>query len=371
MTLARRNASRAVVAVSLLLVMVSASAHESGPAHHDGAPTAASASNGERPRRVSPDRLYVPKSVQHHLGLRTQPFASSTTHTTSRLGEVLAHPDAPGAVGVPEPGRLERAAGSAWPVPGQVVRAGQPLAVLVPLMSDRERAQRRAALALVEQKLHLARVNVGRMRLQAESRGDAPVGDNLYLEQAEAELATQERIAALAHEGLKGHVVLRASAAGVIGPARVQPGDVVAAGDRLFEIVGAGRARVAVDLYDAGATTRLLRARLVREPDLVLVMRGVEPHPTRPGWRVLLDVPPRRDAPLQPGALVEVELETSAAGPDASIGCPGAAGEPEHVWVHVEPEWFERRMTACTGTSALSGGDRVVISGAALLDEYR
>lgn len=355
------SASRAIVlATGLLIIVAAASAHESGPAHHAAG---AIADDAEKPRRLGPDRLFVPKSVQHQLGLRTQPAAAAATATATatttitRLGEVLAHPDAPGAITAPEPGRLERADEEAWPVPGQVVRAGQTLAVLVPLMSERDRAQRRAALAVIEQKLQLARVNATRMRLQADARGGAPAADNLYLEQAEAELATQEHIAALAHEGLKGRVVLRAPAAGVLGPARVQPGAIVAAADPLFEISGNGRARVTVDLYDARAATRLLRAHLAEEPAVELALRGIEPHPARPGWRALLDAPAHREVPLLPGALVDVQLEFSAAATDESVSA-------HPVWVHVEPELFERRERG-------RPGDRVVVSGAALLDEYR
>ncbi|MCC2656344.1 MAG: HlyD family efflux transporter periplasmic adaptor subunit [Panacagrimonas sp.] len=346
--------ARVLVLATCALAGVAASAHESGPAHHAGAPAATSA-DAQRPRRVGPDRLFVPKSVQHQLGLRTQPVADEATTRVTRLGEVLTHPDAPGAITAPEPGRLERADDAGWPVPGQVVRAGQTLAVLVPLMNERDRAQRRAALAVIDQKLNLARVNAARMRMQADARGGAPAADNLYLEQAEAELATQERIAALAREGLQGRVALRAPAAGVLGRARVQPGAIVAAADPLFEISGGGRARVMVDLYDARAASRLVRAHLAQEPGVELAVRGIEPHTTRPGWRALLDAPARRDAPLLPGALVEVRLELSAA---------NDANAPRAVWVHVEPELFERRTSA-------SIGDRVVVSGAALLDEYR
>lgn len=346
------SAARTIVAATLLSAALTVTAHEAGPAHHPAADVAADA---EMPRRLGPDRLYVPKSVQHRLGLRTRPAADDTTTVVTRLGEVLAHPDAPGAITAPEPGRLERPDDGPWPVPGTRVRAGQTLAVLVPLMSERDRAQRRAALAVIEQKLQLARVNATRMRLQADARGGAPAAENLYLEQAEAELATQERMAALAREGLLERVHLRAPAAGVLGPARAQPGGIVAAGDRLFELSGNGVARVAVDLYDARAGSRLLRARLARSRDVELKLRGIEPHPSRPGWRALLDAPASRDEPLLPGALVDVEVELAGA-KDTSTSRP--------VWVHVEPELFERRSIA-------SIGDRVVVSGAALLDEYR
>ena len=84
---------------------------------------------------------------------------------------------------------------------------------------------------------------------------------------------------------------------------------------------------------------------------------------------MLLDAPVRRDAPLLPGALVEVQLRIAADADDRSDACGGPT--PDHIWVHVEPELFERRATGCTGGTPLQPDERVVVSGAALLDEYR
>ncbi|TDU31008.1 hypothetical protein DFR24_0366 [Panacagrimonas perspica] len=343
---------------SLLLLAGTVRAHDEGPAHHGAVP----ATVADRPHLGADGRLFVSKPLQHRLGIRTAAAADTGIQTQRLLGEVISHPDAPGVVTAPEPGRLE-AVGAGWPVSGQRVKAGQELAVLRPLMSERDRAQRRAALAGIEQKRHLATVNLERMRLQSDARGQAPATDNVFLEQAEAERATQDRLYQLASEALQGRVVLRALASGVLTSPRVRPGDVVAAGAALFDISGASRVRIAADIWDARVAQDIRVARLDGAPaGAALSVRGVEPQASGTGWRLLLDAPPLADRPLLPGELVSVIIDVSRG------ACGGTA---QAVWVHSEPEWFERRQGSGCDATAVAPGERVVVSGAALLDEYR
>lgn len=345
-----------VFCASLLVLATMARAHDEGPAHHGAVPAA----SAERPYRDAGGRLFVPKPLQHRLGIRTAPVVDEAIRTRSLVGEVVSHPDAPGVVTAPEPGRLEAAAGG-WPVSGQRVKAGQELAVLRPLMSERDRAQRRATLAGLEQKRQLAQVNYERMRLQSDARGQGPATENVFLEQAETELATQNRLHQLASQALQGRVVLRATASGVLIAPRVRPGDVVAAGAPLFDVGGASRVRIAADVWDARIARDLRVARLDGTA-VPLVVRGIEPQASGPGWRLLLDAPARADHSLLPGELVPVKAEVARA------GCADGA---RSAWVHSEPEWFEHRQWNGCDPAALAPGERVVVSGGALLDEYR
>lgn len=348
----------ALACVGLWMTLGAAYAHDEGPAHHGAVAT----NSPDRPHRTPDGRLFLPKPMQHRLGIRTASAVDTPSPTLRLLGEVVSHPDAPGAVTAPEAGRLERA-GAGWPVSGQRVKAGQELAVLRPLMSERERAQRRAALASIEQKRNLAKVNAERLQMQVGARSGAPVTENIYLEQAQTELATQERLLQLATEGLEGRVILRAMASGTLTATRARPGDVVAAGAPLFDIGGAARVRIAADTWDARLAQNIRSVHLEGEPgEASLSVRGVETQASGNGWRLLIDAPLRADRPLLPGQLVPLQAEL------AQAACaPGT----RTVWLHVEPEWFERREVSACDAAASAPGERVVVSGAALLDEYR
>jgi biotin carboxyl carrier protein len=357
-----KRIARCCAAAMWLLAAGTTRAHDEGPPHRE----ASSPTTPDRPGLTPDGRLFLPKTMQHRLGIRTQPASDGILATRRLTGEVIAHPDAPGVISAPEPGRLE-AATSGWPVSGQHVNAGDALAELLPLMSERDRAQRRAALAGIEQKRNLARVNNERMRLQSDSRGGIPASENTYLEQAQTDLATQERLYQLATESLQGRVVLRAMASGTLTATRVRPGDVVAAGTPLFDIGGAARVRIAADVWDARIAQHLRAARLdgASAAAVPLTVRGVEPQPAGSGWRLLLDAPLRPDHPLLPGQLVSVLVDVAP----SEATC--ARDAPHPVWIHLEPEVFERRVIAGCDHAGLAAGERVVVSGAALLDEYR
>lgn len=182
-------------------------AHEADRPHAEAAATASSA----RVRFTAAGQLIVPAAVQRRLGIRAAPMEAATVETVQMPGEVLAHPDSPGRVLSPLAGRIEPAAGGrSWPLADQAVKSGETLAILHPQISAAERAKRGAALALIDQRLNVARINVGRMRTQADAMECLSVEDNIYLEQAEAELATQQRLRALAVESLESRIALRA-----------------------------------------------------------------------------------------------------------------------------------------------------------------
>ena len=199
--------------------------------------------------------------------------------------------------------------------------------------------------------------------MQVGARGGAPVTENIYLEQAQTELETQERLFQLATEGLEGRVVLRAMASGTLTAARARPGDIVAAGAPLFDIGGAARVRIATDLWDARSAQDIRGVRIDGAPaEETLSVRGVEAQASGSGWRLLLDAPLHADRPLLPGQLVPLQVDF------ARTACTLGT---RTVWLHVEPEVFQRRQQSNCETAPFTPGERVVVSGAALLDEYR
>ena len=124
------NALALACALSLPLFV---QAHEG----HDDAPQAVS---GDSPRRQSDGSVFIPKSAQRQLGLRTLAVAAGEHARAFELaGTVVMDPNAGGKVQAALAGRLE-AGPQGLPLPGQSVKKGQVLAYVVPTAGALERS---------------------------------------------------------------------------------------------------------------------------------------------------------------------------------------------------------------------------------------
>lgn len=328
----------------------------------DAMPSASAASPAppDAAAAIATHRIVVPKPAQRLLGIRTTTVAGGA-RTLHAAGEVLVPPDRAALVQAPEAGRLDAGPGG-WPLPGRKVEKDEVLAVLHPQMSAPDRARRQAALAQIEQRLSLAKINVQRLRVQVA--GTETTG-NTYMEQAELDLETQTRLHAFAQEALDGSVPLRAAADGVLSAVGARPGDLVAAGATVFTVADPSQARIAVRVFDPSLAEGVASAHIAMSDgdSVALAFRGrdtaAEAGSPR-GWRLLFDAHPEAGEALQPGQVVDVVVEQ-----DAVAACDDGAS---HVWVHVAPEIFESRPRC---PRSMAAGERMVVQGAAILDEYR
>ena len=121
------NALALACALSLPLFV---QAHEG----HDDAPPALS---GDSPRRQSDGSVFIPKSAQRQLGLRTLAVAAGEHARACELaGTVVMDPNAGGKVQAALAGRLE-AGPQGLPLPGQSVKKGQTIAEMGKTDADR------------------------------------------------------------------------------------------------------------------------------------------------------------------------------------------------------------------------------------------
>ena len=366
-----------------LLVAASSAAHE-GEVHRDETTAAAplsSAALAERPRRLPDGDLYLPKAAQRLLGIRTQIWSAAASVPVSLTAEVQVQPTAAVTLTAPEPGRLE-SAGAAWPLPGRLVHGGDVLAWLHPQIAQRDAARRRAQVADLDQQLVIANLNVDRLSLQgAVNEDQKQATGNIYLEQAVAERDALQHERELVAQSLNERVPLRALVSGRVLAAPARAGDVVAAGQLLFQLADPSRMRLVALSFDGelGERVRAATARLDAGTEVKLVYRGQEPLAGAPGWRLLFDLADA--AALSPGQLVEVRVEAAA---DGAVSLPTDACAVEAdgttvVWIHRMPERFVLlRLKSCAaGIEAARGGaqpaqgDRLVTSGAGLLSQYR
>jgi cobalt-zinc-cadmium efflux system membrane fusion protein len=376
-----------------MLVAAACFAHE-GVVHRDeqSAVPLPAAALAERPRRLPDGELFLPKAAQRLLGIRTIAWSdAATSQTLSLLAEVQAQPAAAVTLTAPEPGRLE-AAQSAWPLPGQGLHAGQLLAWLRPLISQRDAARRRALVADLDQKLIIASLNVERLNMQSAVNDDNQnkvATGNIYLEEAVAERDALQRQRELIAESLRDRIPLRAPFTGRVLAAPARVGDVAAAGQVLFQFNDPSRLRLAVLSFDPGLGERLraVHAHLGVTGDVKVAYRGQEPLSGAPGWRLLFDPVSEDDAAgndgaaSSPGQLIELHAQAVAAGAAVlpSGACAIDADGAAVVWVHRAAERFAPlRLQSCASDIALepggvqlAQGDRLVTQGAGLLSQYR
>lgn len=351
-----------------------------GGEDHSHEPPAAAPSTtgpvGEAPRRLADGNLFLPKSAQHRLGLRTVRVASADLAQGREFpGRVIADPAASGRVQASQAGRLTAVA-SGWPTLGQRVARGQALARLRPTLSGLEQGGQQAQLAELDAQIALTRARLARY---AQLEGAIPGKE---VEAARIDLAGLEQRRAAIAGGLAAGETLTAPVAGVISAAHAVPGQVVEARETLFEIVDPDRLAVEALAYDpaeavglAGASLELPggglplafvgAGRQLRDQALPLLFRLGAPAPG-----------------LAVGQPVKVVARTRAT--VRGMPLPRAAlernpGGGERLWLKLGPERFVLRPVQTRPLDAervavvagLAEGDRVVVTGAGLLAQVR
>lgn len=379
-----------LVAGSALLVLANqAVAH--GDEDHSASPPAiaAAAANPARgsaalappgnaaPQRLADGSLFVPKAVQRQLGLRTRVAEVRDVPAALELaGKVVANANAGGLVQAGQAGRVE-AAGPSLPVLGQVVRKGEVLARLQPVINSLERGASQSQIAEIDAQLAIAERKVARY---AELEGAVPqsVIDAAGLERD----ALRRRRSAL-HSGLSGAEALRAPISGVVSASNVVAGQVVDAKEVLFEVVDPSRLAVEALAYDPALTAGIAAKASAAVPGGVLDLNYVGTgRQLREQALVLLFSVRPGSAAVAVGQPVTVHASTTRSVRGAALARTAvikmASGETA-VWVHTEAERFvQRKVTAAplsatelVVTQGVSPGDRVVTDGAGLLAQVR
>lgn len=344
-----------------------------GHAHDEPAPAA----QADGPRRLADGSVFLPKPTQRQIGLRTQPLQTAELpHTQALAGRVLMHPNAGGRVQALQDGRLHPGPGG-FPSLGQAVRKDELLAYVVTGADALGRASQAAQLAQLRAERQLAEQRLARL---AELSDTVPRRDLDAARSTAASLAAQ--IAALESSG-HARDALRAPVAGVIASSNALAGQVVTAGELVFEVMDPTRLHIEALTYEpeqardvAGASLAVgtrqvpLRfigaARSLREQALPLLFEGDDPA-------------------LQQLALGQpVRVFVHSASRTRGLRVPQAAvvknaANQSIVWIKQAPEHFEPRpvtLVALDGvsvalTSGVQDGERVVVQAAGLLNQIR
>ena len=362
------NALALACALSLPLFV---QAHEG----HDDAPPALS---GDSPRRQSDGSVFIPKSAQRQLGLRTLAVAAGEHARAFELaGTVVMDPNAGGKVQAALAGRLE-AGPQGLPLPGQSVKKGQVLAYVVPTAGALERSGQLAQQAELRAAKELAQRRLARLRELADTVARKDI------EAAESELQSLTARLAAVGAGLQQRDALVAPVSGVVASSNAVAGQVLDAREQVFEVVDPARLRIEALAYDpaqaqdvAGASLALpggqsvpLRflgaARSLREQALPLSFAG--------------DAQALSQLALGQSVRLVVQTRSRVAG--LQVPLAALQKNPSNqaiVWVKTGPEQYAPRVVRIQPldgvhvavTDGLQPGERVATQGASLLNQIR
>ena len=352
-----------------------------GPGHDGGHDhdEARVVTNPDAPKRLPDGSVFLPKLSQRQLGVRTLVAETQSLPLTWQwVGKVVMDPNAGGKVQTTIAGRIE-AGPRGLPVLGQQVRKGEVLAHIRPSAAPIERAEQLAQAAELRADLDTAKKQLARLQ---ELEGSVPRKE---IEATQAEVRSLgERLAAVAGS-LSTTEALVAPVSGVIAARTVVAGQVVEPREVLFEIVDPARLQVEAIAHDAAQASGVAQAsasidggrtafplawvgagRTLREQSLPVLFRTVE----------------GKAPPLAVGQPLQVVVQTREQ--VTGIPVPGAAlvknpANQEIVWVHASAERFvprtvrHRPLDGATVaiTDGLAAGDRVVVQGAALVNQVR
>lgn len=348
--------------------------HDHGDGGHSDAPKAVAPNV---PRKQPDGSVFLPKPTQRLLNIRTTPAAETDApRMRTLLGTVISDPSAFGQVQAPMDGQIELS-GRGISFAGQKVQAGEVLALLTPTIPLADLGTMQQLRAEVDGKLIIAEQKLSRLTRIANVIAQRDIDDT----RAELE-ALREQKRVLAPKGVE-KLELKAPVSGVISVANVRAGQVVSARDTLFEIVDPER------LWIEAVGTNLHNDRDIQAAHAVdndghsikLAYAGRSPTLRQQAQPYQFRIDEHHSG-LAIGAPVSVLIETGEVAKGLTVPDPAivrSSNGLQQAWIKTAPEIFRPvavRAEPLDGrqTLVLDGlhaGDRVVISGAELINQIR
>lgn len=369
-----------VIAVAALACALISQPLLAGPGHDHGDGghgEAAAAPTGNVPRKLPDGSVFVPKTSQRLLQVRTKPAAEDSAPTGRELiGTVIPDPASFGHVQAPMDGRIDVGERGVSYI-GQRIEAGEVLAYLAPTIPVADLGTMQQLRAEVEGKLKIAEQRLARLTRIAGVIAQRDIDDT------RAELdALREQKRVLAPKDVE-RFALTAPVSGIISVANVRAGQVVSARDTLFEIVDPARLWIEAVSTAAYYGEDITSATAIDADRHTIRISFIGKAPTlRQQSQPLLFRIDEVHEGLGIGAAVKVLAQgrSHAKGivlPETAV-VRGLNGLPQ-VWTKVSAERFEPvpvRTQALDGTHLLieagvRPGDRVVTTGAELINQIR
>ena len=357
----------------------SAKAH--GDADHDHAeskPVSKTNFDASRPQRRLDGSLFIPKSLQHQLLVRTQRVRLEEVQSTLELsGKVI--PDARGS------GRVQATKGGSVlptengiPLPGKTVHKGDILAYLSPISGAIERANQLAQAAELEAQIAIVERRVKRY---AQLEGAIPQKD---IDAAIIDYESLKKRRHLVNAAVNQAEPLIAPTSGILSASYVTAGQVVDAKEVLFDIVDPQHLFVEALAYDTQIAAHLSSASALYEGNTIALKFVGGGAQLRQQALPLLFQITSKESDLAIGQSLRVFVQVASATKAKGFivkrsGLAKNAAGTAIVWVHTNAETFVEREVRylpldanhVAVTNGLQEGERVVVQSANLLSEVR
>ncbi len=346
-----------------------------GPGHDHG--DATPSRSGDGPSRAADGSVFLPKPSQRQLQIRTQlTQAGDAPRSLELMGQVVMDPSAGGRVQAAVAGRIEPGP-SGLPAVGSRVAAGQVLAYVRPTTGSIERANQAASAAELRSALEIARQRLARLE---QLEGAVPQKE---IEAARVELRGLVERSRNVEASVAGREPLTAPVSGVVASVHAVVGQIVDARELVFEIVDPARLRVEARAFDPALAQSITgAAAVIGERKVDLRPLGAALSLRDGALPVQFAVLDAAKVPLALGMPAKVYVATRQR--VQGVVLPAAAvvrstANLDVVWVHEHAERFVPvpvRAQAVDGatvvvTDGLKPGQRVVVQGAALINQVR
>jgi len=378
----RRTAAMALALLAVTATLVfggTALAHEGHESGGNAAvtlPAALAPGAPERARRLPDGSVFVPKSLQRLLALRTDLTATgSVARVTELPGRIIADPNASGVVQSSVGGRLAPPAGG-FPRLGTRVRRGDVLATVTPPVQAVDVSDMRQRQGELDQQIAILVRRVGRFERLSTTGAVAQT----QLDDARSELdGLRDRRAAL--DAIRREPeALMAPVDGVVAETAAVAGAMAAPGTVVYRIVDPGKLWVEALSFSALAEGSAATARLGDGTSLTLAYRGAGLADRNQAVPVQFAVVGDAGA-LRLGQFVTVLAPTGGARQGLPLPRGGLVRTEggNLVYEHVSAERFVAHAVRAEALDAdrvvvsdgLAPGRRVVVQGAELLDQIR
>lgn len=370
----------------LFPVALSANGDHAGHSHDADAPAI---TNPNAPQRQPDGSVFLPKTSQRFLQVRTQPAQQATLPRSLTLnGQIVAGADASSKVQALQSGRLDLTGGK-LPAIGARVEKGQILATLTLAKDAQEGTNQAAEAANLQEQLKLAE----REHQRLQGLGDLiPRRD---VDTAATEVRSLQARLAVYRKGAKGVTeTLRAPISGIVTGSYASQGQAVQAGDALLDIIDPDRLQVEAITYDPALPSNIAAATLtLGQQTLPLTYQGQSPQLRQQALPLRFSLPPAPLAgegsgmggnlpALAAGLPVQITVQTRATLQGFAVPAAALARNPSNqtvVWVKTAPEQYAPRVVQhqpldgerVMVTAGLQDGERVVVQATNLINQIR
>lgn len=352
---------------------------QAGPEHdhsHDDAPVVA---NANAPQRLPDGRVFLPKSTQRFIQVRTQVVKIQDVSKTQLLnGTVIRQSNAKGKLFAPQNGKFTLSGD--LPQIGDTVKRGQQFGTISLSQDAQERTNQAAALANLKQQLKLAKLEKKRL---------TKLGNLIPRQEVDAAANTVQRIKAQISAYQRGQRTsqnLSIPQSGIINAIYINHQQSVQAGDLLLEIIDPEQVMLEALSYDPLLATDIASASVtIGEESIPLQYQGTNGELRQQALPLRFTAAehvPNQLANVPVGLPVQITVQTQKQVTGVPVPIQSLARNASNqsiVWLKVAAEHYQPQEVMyqpldgkrVVVTAGLKGMERIVTEATTLINQIR